>query len=166
MDALWLAAKYGEVEILRLLLLRGADPLFISEGGVTTLQVAMGNSGSSLDHRRDRIGNANPDLEEEERRTIELARILINLGVAVNAADRRGQTALHHAVLKNFDSVVEFLVSQGADINALNQRDQTPLLLAETVQTIPGTNGLRDTRPEVAELLRRLGAVDNIDQGN
>ena len=36
----------------------------------------------------------------------------------------------------------------------------TPLVLAETPQTIPGTNGLRGTRPEIAELLCRLGAND------
>jgi len=33
-------------------------------------------------------------------------------------------------------------------------------VLAETEQTIPGTNGLRGTRPEIAELLRRLGASE------
>ena len=158
MNAFWLAAKYGEVEILRTLLARGADPFFVSSNGVTTLQVAMGNSGSSLDHRRDRIGNAAPDWEGEERRTLELARILIELGVDVNAADNRGQTALHHAVLKDFESVVQYLVAQGAAINATNERQQTPLLLAATSQTIPGTNGLRGTRPEIAEFLRQLGA--------
>lgn len=158
MDAFWLAAKYGEVEILRILLAHGADPFFVSETGVTILQVAMGNSGSSLDHRRDRIGNAAPDLQAEEAWTLQLAQILIDLGVDVNAVDSRGQTALHHAVLKDFPSVVEFLVASGADVNVVNQRQQTPLLLAETVQTIPGTNGLRGTRSELAELLRQLGA--------
>jgi ankyrin len=160
MNAFWLAAKYGEVEILNKLLEHEADPFYISERGVTTLQVAMGNSGSSLDHRRDRIGNAAPDLEAEERSTLELARILIDLGVDVNAADSRGQTAMHHAVLKDFDSVVEFLISRGADITVVNERGQTPLVLAETTQTIPGTNGLRGTRPEVAEVLRRWGAQE------
>ena len=158
-DALWLAAKYGEVEILRTLTERGADP-FAVHSNMTALQVAMGNSGSGIEDRRDRIGNATPDRVDEERRTLELARILIDLGVDVNAAGRRGDTALHDAVRKRFGSVVELLVARGADVNAENQRGQTPLALAVSVQTIPGTNGLRGTRPEIAELLRRLGAVD------
>jgi len=159
MNAFWMAAKYGEVKIVQLLLDRGADPFFVSEAGVTTLQVAMGNSGSSLDHRRDRIGNAAPDLYAEEQRTLALAKILIDRGIDVNAADDRGQTAMHHAVLKNFPVVVQYLALRGADIAVVNGREQTPLVLAETVQTIPGTNGLRGTRPKVAEVLRGLGAV-------
>ena len=102
------------------------------------------------------------DLEEEEQLTLELARNVLDLGVDVNAADVRGNTALHHAVLKNFESVVEFLVAHGAEVNAANNGDQTPLALAESEQTVPTTNGLRSTRPEIAELLRRLGG--NIGQ--
>ena len=160
MHALWLAAKYGEVEILRTLADRGADPFVVHQRGMSALHVAMGNAGSSIEDRRDRIGNAPRDPAEEERRTLELARILIDLGIDVNAADERGNTALHDAVRKDFVSVVEFLATRGADVNAANQRDQTPLVLAETEQTIPGTNGLRGTRPEIAELLRRLGASE------
>lgn len=157
-DAFWMAAKYGEVEILKILLEAGADPLMIDDNGITALQVAMGNSGSSLDWRRDRIGNEELDLVEEERRTYELAQILIDEGVDVNAKDNRGRSAIHHAVLKNFPSVVEYLAMHGADIHMINDRDLTPLQLAETVQGIPGTNGLRGTRPEVAAVLRKLGA--------
>ena len=76
------------------------------------------------------------------------------------AADDRGRNAIHHAVLKDFPYVVEFLVAQGARIDVRNERDLTPLQLAETVQGIPGTNGLRGTRPRVAEMLRRLGATE------
>ena len=159
-DAFWMAAKYGEVEILKILLDAGADPFAIDENGVTTLQVAMGNSGSSLDWRRDRIGNEELDSEDEERRTLELAKILIDEGVDVNAIDNRGRNAIHHAVLKDFPSVIEYLVAHGASIDVRNERDLTPLQLAETVQGIPGTNGLRGTRPEVAALLRRLGAEE------
>lgn len=159
-DAFWLAAKYGEVDILNILLEAGADPLVMDEGGVTSLQVAMGNSGSSLDWRRDRIGNEELNLEDEERRTLELAKTLIDEGVDVNAVDNRGRAAIHHAVLKDFPSVVEYLAIRGADIHLPNDRDLTPLQLAETEQGIPGTNGLRGTRPEVAALLRRLGAKE------
>ncbi len=159
-DAFWMAAKYGEVEILKILLDAGADPFAIDENGVTTLQVAMGNSGSSLDWRRDRIGNEELDSQDEERRTLELAKILIDEGVDVNAIDNRGRNAIHHAVLKDFPSVIEYLVAHGASIDVRNERDLTPLQLAETVQGIPGTNGLRGTRPEVAALLRRLGAEE------
>ncbi|NKB33009.1 MAG: hypothetical protein GKR91_07930 [Pseudomonadales bacterium] len=158
-DAFWMAAKYGEVEILKLLLEAGANPLVIDDNGVTTLQLAMGNSGSSLDWRRDRIGNDERDLADEERRTLELAIILIDEGVDVNALDNRGRAAIHHAVLKDFPSVVEYLAMRGADINVANNRELTPLQLAETVQGIPGTNGLRGTRPDVAVVLRRLGAT-------
>ena len=157
-DAFWMAAKYGEVEILKILLDAGADPLVREDDGITALQVAMGNSGSSLDWRRDRIGNQELDSEDEERRTYELARILIDEGVDVNAKDSRGRSAIHHAVLKNFPSVVEYLAMRGADIHMTNDRDLTPLQLAETVQGIPGSNGLRGTRPEVAAVLRTLGA--------
>ncbi len=159
-NAFWLAAKYGELEILGTLAEHGADPFVVPEGGMSALQAAIGMPGSSLESRRDRIGNSAPDPDDEERRTLELARIVIDLGVDVNAADQRGNTPLHDAVRKDFASVVELLVARGADVNAVNERDQTPLVLAETPQTIPGTNGLRGTRPEVAELLRSLGAND------
>ena len=159
-DAFWMAAKYGEVEILKKLLAAGADPFAVDDNGVTSLQVAMGNSGSSLDWRRDRIGNEEPDHADEERRTLELAKILIDEGVDVNAKDSRGRTAMHHAVLKDFPTVVEYLAMRGAEITVPNDRELTPLQLAETVQGIPGTNGLRGTRPEVAAVLRRLGAVE------
>jgi ankyrin repeat protein len=158
--ALWLAAKYGEPEAVRILAEYGADPFVMSQRGTTTLQAAMGMPGSSLEGRRDRIGNEPPDATAEERITLELAHIILDFGVDINAADRRGDTALHDAVRKNFPSVVEFLAARGANLNMANARGQTPLELAETDQTIQGTNGLRGTRPEIALILRRLGAGD------
>ena len=166
-NALWLAAKYGELEILRTLVEHGTSPFVVPESGrfqgMSALQAAMGMpGGTTLEDRRSRIGNSPMDPADEEQLTLELARIVLDLGVDVNAADVRGNTALHHAVLKNFESVVEFLVAHGAEVNAANNGDQTPLALAQSMQTIPSTNGLRSTRPEMAELLRRLGG--NIGQ--
>ena len=158
--AFWMAAKYGELEILRTLAKRGADPHLVPKPPVSALQAAMGMPGGSLENRRDRTGKSPPDPAEEERLTLELGRFILALGVNVNAADAEGNTALHHAVLKDFESVVGFLASNGADVNAANKRGRTPLVLAETAQTIPGTNALKGTRPKVAALLRRLGAKD------
>ena len=62
--------------------------------------------------------------------------------------------------VKNFESVVEFLVANGADVNPANERGQTPLVLAETPQTILGLNSLKGTRPKIAALLRQHGAHD------
>ena len=80
------------------------------------------------------------------------------MGVDVNLADDRGNTALHDAVRIGFASVVDLLASHGAWLDATNERGQTPLALAESELPVPGSNGLRTTRPEIADLLRRLGA--------
>ena len=103
-NAFWLAAKYGEVEIFRTLAEHGADPFVVNQRGISALQAAIGMPGSSLESRRDRIGNSPLDPAEEERRSLKLARVLIDLGIDVNAADQRGNTALHDAVGAGRDS--------------------------------------------------------------
>ena len=158
--AFWLAAKYGETEILRILAKRGADPHLVPKSGMSALEAAMGMPGGSQENRRDRIVSSPPDPAEEETLTLELGRFVLPLGVDVNAADLAGNTALHQAVLKNFESVVEFLVANDADVNPANERGQTPLVLAETPQTILGLNSLKGTRPKIAALLRQHGAHD------
>ena len=163
-NAFWLAARYGEPEILRILIEHGSDPFVTPASGTTALLAAMGMPGMGLagattfESRRDRVPDAYPDPAAEEAMTLELAEIILEAGIDVNAADERGSTALHHAVLKDFPSVVEFLAAHGADLERANEREQTPLDLAETPQVIPGSNGLLGTRPGVAEVLRRLGA--------
>ena len=157
-NAFWLAAQYGELEILRTLAEHGADPLVTPESGRSALQATMGMPSIYLESRRNRAGIPPPDPTDEERLTLELVRIVVDLGVDVNAPDQRGNTPLHDAVRKGFASVVELLAARGADLNATNERDETPLTLAESILTVPGSAGLRTTRPEIAELLRRLGA--------
>ena len=76
----------------------------------------------------------------------------------MNQADDRGNTALHDAVRTGFASVVDLLAARGADVDALNDRGQTPLVLAETSLPVLGSNGLRSTQPEIAARLRELGA--------
>ena len=54
------------------------------------------------------------DPAEREALTLESARIAVELGVDVNAADADGRTALGSAVVLGYDSVVDFLIEVGA----------------------------------------------------
>lgn len=159
-NAFWLAARYGEPEILRALAERGADPNVAPASGVSALKAAMGVPQISAEDRRNRVGAPELDPADEEQLVLALARIILDLGVDVNGADNRGNTALHDAVRVGHSAVVELLASRGADLNAANGQGQTPLAVAESRQPVPGTNGLRATRPDIATLLRQLGAND------
>jgi ankyrin repeat protein len=155
-NAFWLAARYGEVDILRLVASQGANPLAMPESGRSSLQAAMGITRGT-ETRRNRVGIPPTDTTAQERLTAELARIALDLGVDVNAVDTRGDTALHYAVRRGFESVIELLAEAGADLNIANDRDETPLSLADSAQSIPGSYE-RGTHPTIATLLRRLGA--------
>ncbi len=158
-NALWLAARYGELESARELVAAGADAFNVPGIGMTSVQAAMGMPGNTAEDRRNQV-DVPPamDLDDEEAMVVQLTTLLLDQGVDVNLPGGNGNTALHDAVRRGFGDVVRHLVERGADVNAPNGRDQTPLHLAETPQTIPGTNGARGTLPEIAEILRSLGA--------
>ena len=158
-NTFWLAARYGEPEILRMLAERGADPHVSPSNRWSALKAAMGVPQISQEDRRNRV-DAPDDMDriDQERLTLDLARTILDLGVDVNQADDRGNTALHDAVRTGFSSVVDLLAAHGADLDALNDRGQTPLVLAETSLPVIGSNGLRSTQPEIAARLRELGA--------
>ena len=159
-NAFWLAARYGELEILRMLAERGADPHVSPSNRWSALKAAMGVPQISQEDRRNRVDAPDDHMDrvDQEQLTLDLARIILDLGVDANQADDRGNTALHDAVRTGFASVVDLLAAHGADLDAFNDRGQTPLVLAETSLPVIGSNGLRSTQPEVAALLRELGA--------
>ena len=157
-NAFWLAAKYGELDILRILAEHGADPFVRPANGVSSLQAAMGRPAISQENRRNRVGVPLSEANVQEELVRQLAEVVLSLGVDVNGADQGGNTALHDAVRTGLASVVEFLATRGANVQARNNRDQTALGLAETPLPVPGTNGRRATQPKIAELLRSFGA--------
>ena len=159
-NAFWLAARYGELWIARLLAERGADPHVSPANRMSSLKAAMGVSRNARENRRNRVGAPEMERADMERLTLELARTILDLGADVNQGDDRGNTPLHDAVRAGFASVVEMLAAHGADLDAMNDDGQTPLTLAESSLPVPGTNGLRATRPEIAARLRELGAND------
>ena len=59
--------------------------------------------------------------------TYEIARLLIDAGVDVDAKDGFGDTPLHYAVFYDDVGMVQMLIDAGADIDAPGQSGSTPL---------------------------------------
>jgi ankyrin len=165
----WLAAKFAEPSMMHILAANGADPLFVKDG-LTPLMVAIvGNSyGTQIGAASDRRGRPyyagtldEPDPEDEERVTLEAVTVAVELGVDINAADNAGNTALHGAASRRFNTVIQFLAAGGAQLDVKNQRGETPLALAATPRrSVDGVNPPVDDGQSTVDLLRKLGARD------
>ena len=77
------------------------------------------------------------------------------LHVDVNARDHEGNTALHDAAARGDNGMIEYLISQGADVKAVNRAGQT------TVDMANGPVQRTQPYPETITLLERLGATNN-----
>ena len=141
----WMAAMFGDAEMMRVLEAGGAAPDTMLEDGTTSLMAPLARR-----HRR-----PGADRAAVEAGTLEAVRAAAELGIDIHAANAAGNTALHYAAASAFDSVVEFLVSRGADVDLQNAEGRTPLAMT----AIRWRRGGRD--PErTAELLRSLGAQE------
>ena len=121
--AFFLASKVTDVEAMEVLIEGGADPLIPSAENTTPLMVAAG-----LD-----IWNPGEDggsLGGQEEEVLEAVRMLVELGNDVNAVNDLGETALHGAAFRGVNIVVEYLVEQGARIDARDRNGWTPWAIA------------------------------------
>ena len=139
-----LAAKSVDVELMRVLLERGADPLQTNADGTTPLMVAAG-VGMYDRGRRSRHAT---------RRRSRRSSWRSSLGGDVTAADDNGDTALHGAVFRGANNVVQYLVDAGARFDAVNKKGWTPLRVADGVFI----NATLKSQPKTAALLRELMA--------
>ena len=171
----FLAAKFGRGDIMRRLAESGADPHAGLEGGVTPLMAAAGMLTRGFGRAgKDRLGREMDSAEMEVALTqdpdrrgvmasgIDAVKVAVELGADVNAVSATGDTALHMAAFHGFKTVVRYLVSQGARLDATNLRGETPLdraLAARAPARL--TRSLTDySDTSTADLLRVLGATD------
>ena len=118
----FMAARGGDVELMRLLVELGADPKLPNQDGTTPLMAAAG------------IGTYSPGEDAgAPPEALEAVKLALELGNDVNAVDKNGNTAMHGAAFKQLPEVVKVLAAHGADVNVWNKKNVsgwTPLRIA------------------------------------
>jgi uncharacterized protein len=117
----WLAARFTEPSVMRLLVKHGADPLFVQHadyvaergfGGVEQKEMAtpvMAAVGIIRTKPWTEIPRA-----QAESLTLETVKLAVELGADLNVANTDGKTALDGARALRYQTVVDFLVAKGA----------------------------------------------------
>ena len=138
----WLAARFREPEIMRVLSEHGADPRVVKDGETAVTAAIQGGT------TRGRFGIQPPDPDEEGRRTLQAVALALDMGADVNAQIESGDTALHLAASRGLSDVIRLLAERGAALDARNARGQTPLGVA-TSDTVALLRDLGTTGEDV-----------------
>jgi ankyrin repeat protein len=118
---LWLAARFTQPNLIRLLMKHGADPRFVHRSErvpdrfpwevrreiITPVMAAAGMGGGGASW-------VELDRSQREPLMLETVRLLVELGVDVNTVNTDGRTALDAARAAKLESVVKYLVEKGA----------------------------------------------------
>jgi ankyrin repeat protein len=144
-----LAAKEGQLEIVKVLLAAGADPngklVSFQFGFETPLMFAIDpctkNRFAIMDAMiaggaevNPTTGGAPPLTYAIGKRDKIMINALIARGADINLTDANGTTPLMSAVLGSDPRMVRFLLAAGADVNARNLKGETALAIARRLK--------------------------------
>ena len=150
--ALILAAEVNNYDTVKALLDAGANSKLTTDAGHNALHMA---AGGATDVQRMRS-------PEERATAIKTVKLLVESGVDVNDPGQFGWTALQAATYQGMVDVMEYLVSKGANVDAMDTFGQTPLSVAMTILTADiGARRLqipRRYRKDVVDSLVKMGA--------
>ena len=138
------AAISGDVDVMRLLLANGADPLTATNDNTTPLIGAAG------------LGVEESETLVPESRHLDAVRLLLDLGADIRAANNQGDTVLHAAAFQGYDTVARLLVDRGAALNPKNRIGQTPYKIASGITVTQ----MFFRHPSTEALLQKLGGVE------
>jgi ankyrin repeat protein len=141
----WIAAMSGEADAMRVLAAAGADPRLTTKDGTTPLMAASG------------VGRVLAETRVTLDQSVRAARVALDGGSDVNAANTAGETALHGAAHIRCDGLVQLLADHGARLDVKNRRGETPLAIAE--RSVAAGSAPVFERTSTGDLLRKLGAV-------
>lgn len=141
------AAAGGDIPALKLLLAAGANVHLPNEDGATPLMAAVSAAGT-----RGR--------NKTEQQALEAVKLLRAAGADVNTRDVRGLTASHSAAFRGWNTVLQELASQGANLDARESDRLTPLDYALGRSRVGFLQTKPPVRTETAALLRQLGAKE------
>jgi len=145
------AAKAGDVEAMTLLLDYRANPNTPTVDGITPLLAAAGVGSRDSDTR---------GRDKTEQSAVASVNLLLDRGAAIDAADSRGQTAMHGAAFWGFNDLVKTLAKRGAKLDVKDRGGMTPV---DSAMGRAGGNGFGGNRIDVhqdtADLLRQLSGL-------
>ncbi len=172
----WRAAYASDVEAMRLLVMYGADPHiptvkpagrpFTGDGIRQTSDVSslppvpVGGPAVPPLLAASGVGYgegfaANSHRYAETGFLPAITYLVEEIGADVNAVDHEGNTALHLAASRGDNASIQYLVSKGAVVTAVNREGQT------TVDMANGPVQRTQPYPDTIALLEKLGATNN-----
>ena len=133
------AAQSADLEAMRLLIAKGADPRIGTFNGTNALMLAAGVNWVIS--------------QTYGSRWLEAVQLCLDLGFDVNAVNQMGLAAVHGAANRGSDDVIELLASRGARLDVADKEGRTPAAWAEGV--FLATNS-PIAKPSTIALLGRL----------
>ncbi len=156
------AAKTFDVEAMRLLIGHGADLELPNEEGITPIMAAAGYGSLECDIRGYGPGIPHYETDDVQEASIEALAVLVEAGADINARTTgggdAGQTALFGAAFWGWNSVVEYLVDNGARIDVADAEGRTPVAAALGQAGGHVRGSTIEVYEDTAELLRSLCA--------
>jgi hypothetical protein len=113
------AAQSADIEAMKLLLSKGADPKITTFNGTNALMMAAGVNWVIS--------------QTYGSRWLEATQLCLDLGFDVNAVNQMGLAAVHGAANRGSDDVIELLAKHGARLDVKDKEGRTPLAWAEGV---------------------------------
>ena len=176
----WRAAHASDIEAMKLLVARGADPNLPTmkpasrrrplQGGTQSVDESQDHSGlpevpvggpgippllaaAGTGYGQGSVGNAHRFAPTGMLAAVQ--HLVEELGADVNAVDHNANTAIHNAAARGDNAMIECLVSKGANVTRVNRGGQTSVDMANgPVQRV-------QPFPETIALLESLGAKNN-----